>query len=78
MYDLFVRVPSSVDFLRDAISERIKSSGNQLISNQVSGQADPPAFVGFLRLRDKFAQLRRHRLGRKEGGKRMRESFENS
>jgi len=78
MYDLFVRVPSSVDFLRDALSERIKSSGNQLISDQVSGQADPPAFVrGVLQLRDKFEQIVETSFGgEKKAVKRMRESFE--
>jgi len=78
MYDLFVRVPSSVDFLRDALSERIKSSGKQLIADQVSGQADPPAFVrGVLALRDKFEQIVETSFrGEKKSVKRMRESFE--
>jgi len=78
MYDLFVRVPSSVDYLRDALSERIKSSGKQLIADQVSGQSDPPAFVrGVLQLRDKFANIVETSFrGEKKAAKRMRESFE--
>ena len=78
MYDLFVRVPSSVDFLREALSERIKSSGKQLIVDQVSGQSDPPSFVrGVLQLRDKFEKIVEFSFrGEKKAAKRMRESFE--
>lgn len=78
MYDLFVRVPSSVDYLREALSERIKSSGKQLTADQVSGQSDPPAFVrGVLQLRDKFANIVETSFrGEKKAAKRMRESFE--
>jgi hypothetical protein len=52
MYELFVRVPASVDYLRDALADRIKTTGKQLIADQVSGQADPAAFVrGVLQMR---------------------------
>jgi cullin 3 len=78
MYDLFVRVPQSVDFLRDALADRIKATGKQLIADQVSGQADPPAFVrGVLQLRDKYEQIVETSFrGEKKAVKRMRESFE--
>lgn len=78
MYDLFVRVPQSVDFLRDALAERIKGAGKQLIADQVSGQADPPAFVrGVLQLRDKYERIVETSFrGEKKSVKRTRESFE--
>ena len=78
MYDLFIRVPSSVDFLRDALAERIKSSGKQLIADQISGQSDPPAFVrGVLQLRDKIEKIVEISFhGENKAAKRMRESFE--
>jgi cullin 3 len=78
IYDLFVRVPQSVDYLRDALAERIKATGRQLTSDQISGQADPPAFVrGVLQLRQKFEQIVKVSFrGEKKSVKRMRESFE--
>lgn len=78
MYDLFFRVPQSVDFLRDALSDRIKMVGKQLTADQVSGQADPPAFVrGVLMLRDKYERIVEVSFrGEKKSAKRMRESFE--
>jgi cullin 3 len=78
IYDLFVRVPQSVDYLRDALAERIKATGRQLTSDQISGQADPPAFVrGVLQLRQKFEQIVEVSFrGEKKSVKRMRESFE--
>lgn len=78
MYDLFVRVPQSVDYLRDALADRIKSAGQQLIADQVSGQADPPSFVrGVLLLRDRYERIVVTSFrGEKKAVKRMRESFE--
>lgn len=78
MYDLFVRIPQSVEFLRDALAERIKAAGRQLIADQMSGQADPPAFVrGVLQLRDKYEQIVEVSFrGEKKAMKRMREAFE--
>jgi cullin 3 len=57
MYDLFVRVPASVDNLREALAERIKADGKALISDQEKGSSDPPAFVrGVLTMRDRYDQ----------------------
>lgn len=78
MYDLFIRVPSSVDNLREALVERIKSDGKSLISDQEKGASDPPAFVrGVLAMRDRYDQTVTVSFrGEKRARKRMRESFE--
>jgi len=78
MYDLLVRVPSSVDFLRDALSERVKTDGSALIADQERGQADPPAFVrGVLKMRDRYGNVVSTAFrGEKRAAKRLRESFE--
>ena len=78
MYDLFARVPSSLDFLRDALAEQIKSSGKQLIVDQISGTANPSSFVrGVLQLRTKYEQIVSISFrNEKKVMKRMREAFE--
>jgi cullin 3 len=78
MYDLFVRVPSSVDFLREALADRIKADGKMLISDQEKGASDPPAFVrGVLTMRDRYDKILDTSFrGEKKARKRMRESFE--
>ena len=78
MYDLFARVPASLDFLRDAVAEQIKSSGKQLIMDQISGTANPSSFVrGVLQLRTKYEQIVNVSFrNEKKVMKRMREAFE--
>jgi cullin 3 len=78
MYDLFVRVPSSVDYLREALADRIKTDGKSLISDQEKGASDPPAFVrGVLAMRERYDQVVTVSFrGEKKARKRMRESFE--
>jgi cullin 3 len=78
MYDLFVRVPSSVDNLRDALADRIKTDGRSLIADQEKGAADPAAFVrGVLAMRDKYDRIVSVSFrNEKKAQKRMRESFE--
>lgn len=78
MYDLFVRVPSSVDNLRDSLSDRIKRDGRKLIEDQQKGSSDPPAFVrGVLAMRERFENVVSTSFrGEKKAQKRMRESFE--
>lgn len=73
MYDLFVRVPQSVDYLRDALADRIKSFGEQLIQDQKTGQADPPSFVrGVLELRDRHQKIVEYSFrGEKKTAKRL-------
>jgi cullin 3 len=78
MYDLFVRVPSSVDFLRDALCDRIKAESKALIADQEKGAADPPAFVrGVLRMRDRYQKVLQVGFrDEKRTQKRLKESFE--
>lgn len=78
MYDLFVRVPSSVDFLRDALCDRIKTEGKALISDQEKGAADPPAFVrGVLGMRERYHKVLQVGFrDEKKTQKRLKESFE--
>jgi len=78
MFDLLVRVPSSVDYLREALADRIKKDGKSLISEQEKGASDPPAFVrGVLAMRGRYDQIVTVSFrGEKKARKRMRESFE--
>ena len=78
MYELLVRVPSSVDFLRDALAERVKTDGAALIADQERGEADPSAFVrGVLRMRDRYGDVVAKAFrGEKRAAKRLKESFE--
>mmetsp|Transcript_5420 Transcript_5420/g.8881 ORF Transcript_5420/g.8881 Transcript_5420/m.8881 type:complete len:758 (+) Transcript_5420:147-2420(+) len=78
MYDLFARVPSSVDSLRDALADRIKADGKALISDQEKGAADSSAFVrGVLSMRDRYHQVVTVSFREeKRAQKRMKESFE--
>ncbi len=78
MYDLFARVPSSVDFLRDALCERIKADGKALIADQDRGDTTPSAFIkGLLAMRAKFTNVAEVAFrGEKKVLKRLKESFE--
>eukprot|EP00978_Attheya_sp_CCMP212_P043078 scaffold274761_cov49-Attheya_sp.AAC.1 len=78
IYALFVRVPSTVDFLRDALSERIKADGLSFIADQKTGAAEPPAFVkGVLRMRERNEKIVMQAFqGEKKAMKRLKESFE--
>lgn len=78
MYDLFVRVPASVDYLRDALADRVKSDGRALIHDQERAAADPPAFVrGVLKMRDRYTDVVQTAFrGEKRAQKRLKESFE--
>jgi cullin 3 len=78
LFDLFVRVPSSVDYLRDALADRIKTDGKTLMSDQEKGISDPAALVkGVLTMRSKFNQVVKVCFrDEKKAQKRLRESFE--
>jgi len=78
MYDLFVRVPTSVDFLRDAFCERIKMDGKALIADQDRGDISPSAFIeGLLKMRQKYMNIADNAFrGEKKIHKRLKESFE--
>lgn len=78
MFDLFVRVPNSVDSLRDALADRIKGDGKTLIADQEKGTADASTFVrGVLSMRDRYQNVVNVSFrGEKRAQKRMKESFE--
>ena len=78
MYDLFSRVPSSVNHLRDALSERIRLDGRALVRDQENNVAPPSAFVkGVLDMRERFAAVVNDAMkGEKRAQKRMKEAFE--
>jgi len=78
IYSLFARVPSSVDFLRDALSERVKSDGKALILDQERGIADSPTFVrGVLQMRERYGKVVEIAFqGEQKAAKRLKESFE--
>lgn len=78
MYDLFSRVPSSVNHLRDALSERIRLDGRALVRDQETNVSPPAAFVkGVLDMRERFhAVVSTAMRGEKKAQKRMSEAFE--
>ncbi|KAL7505493.1 hypothetical protein ACHAXN_003192 [Cyclotella atomus] len=78
MYDLFSRVPSSVNHLRDALSERIRIDGRSLVRDQETNAAPPATFVkGVLAMRERFGVVVAESLrGEKKSQKRMKEAFE--
>ncbi len=78
VYDLFSRVPSSVNHLRDALGERIRLDGRALVRDQETGVAPSASFVkGVLDMRERFAAVVGDAMrGEKKAQKRMREAFE--
>jgi len=78
IYDLFVRVPSSVDFLRDALADRVKTAGKALTVDQERGVSDPTTFVrGVLKMRDTYGEVVEKAFrGEQKAVKRLKESFE--
>jgi cullin 3 len=78
MYDLFVRVPSSVDNLRDALADRIKADGKAFDQRSRKGCC---GFIclcrGVLSMRNRYHKIVTVSFrGRREAQKRMKESFE--
>ena len=78
MYDLFSRVPSSVNHLRDALSDRIRLDGRALVRDQETNVSPPSAFVkGVLDMRERFGVVVADAMrDEKRAQKRMREAFE--
>jgi len=78
MYDLFSRVPTCLDHLRDALSERVKADGKSLISDQEKGVSDLSVFVrGVLKMRERYILIVDHAFrGERKAVKRLKESFE--
>ena len=58
IYDLFARVPDTVDFIRDTLSNCVKQAGDSLINDFERGAADAGSFVrGVLALREKYSHI---------------------
>ncbi len=78
MYDLFVRVPTSVDFLRDSLCERVKADGKALIEDQKRGDTSPSMFIKeLLKLRENFTNIAEVAFSNENKVlKRLKESFE--
>lgn len=79
MYDLFVKVPESVDDLRNALCERVKEDGAALIADQERGVSDPSSFVqGVLKMNERYTSIVDGAFrGEPKAKKRLKESFEN-
>lgn len=57
MYELFVRVPATLEELRGAMSEYVKAAGRALVADQ-ERERDPVVFVkSLLEMRDKFDRI---------------------
>jgi cullin 3 len=78
MYNLFTQVPESVDYLRDALCDRVKADGKLLFSDQDKDASDPSTFVrGVLKMREKYVNIVDTSFrGEKKAMKRLKESFE--
>lgn len=78
MFDLFSRVPSSVQYLRDSLCQQITFDGKALISEQERGVSDPPSFVrGVLKMNKKYSTYADVAFrGELIAKKRLKESFE--
>mmetsp|Transcript_13037 Transcript_13037/g.24484 ORF Transcript_13037/g.24484 Transcript_13037/m.24484 type:complete len:754 (-) Transcript_13037:41-2302(-) len=79
MYDLFVKIPASLDDLRNALCERVKEDGSALVADQERGVSDPSLFVqGVLKMNDRYSSIVDYAFrGEPKAKKRLKESFEN-
>ncbi|GMI09838.1 hypothetical protein TrRE_jg4936 [Triparma retinervis] len=77
MYDLFCRVPSTVDVLRDAVSSHVKKTGKGLVADQERVK-EPLVFVkGVLAMRDKYDKIIEVSFrAEKKAAKKLKEAFE--
>jgi len=78
MYDLFVRVPSTVERLRDALANKVKEDGKRLVSDQQKGVANASAFVrGVLEMRERYGKVVKIAFREEtRSRKKLKESFE--
>jgi len=78
MYDLLVRVPTTVDYLRDALGNAVKSDGKALLVDQERGVADSTTFIkGMLGMRERYMNVVQYAFrGEKKTSKRLKESLE--
>jgi len=78
IYELFLRVPSTVDFIRDTLSNCVKQAGDSLINDYERGSADAATFVrGVLSLRQKYSYIVEKSLSsEKKSQKKLKEALE--
>jgi len=78
MYDLFSRVPNTVDLLRDALANAVKVDGRALLKDQERGVADSTTFIkGILSTRERYSEVVSYAFrGEKKTSKRLKESLE--
>eukprot|EP00590_Aulacoseira_subarctica_P003713 CAMPEP_0172414624 /NCGR_PEP_ID=MMETSP1064-20121228/1267_1 /TAXON_ID=202472 /ORGANISM="Aulacoseira subarctica , Strain CCAP 1002/5" /LENGTH=805 /DNA_ID=CAMNT_0013151379 /DNA_START=42 /DNA_END=2459 /DNA_ORIENTATION=- len=78
MYDLFSRVPATVDLLRDALGNAVKTEGRALLQDQERGVSDSTTFIkGILNTRERFSEVVSYAFrGEKKTSKRLKESLE--
>jgi len=77
MYDLFSRVPATLEVLRDAVSEYVKVVGRSLVTDQERVK-DPVVFVkGVLGMREKYDRIVHVSFrGEKKAQKKLKDAFE--
>lgn len=77
MYLLFARIPSTLEELRGAMAEYVKSAGRELVADQERVR-EPVVFVkGLLDMRDKFDRIVSDAFqGEKAAQKKLQEAFE--
>ena len=77
MYDLFTRVPHTLECLREAVCEHVKRTGRELVSDQERIK-DPVEFVkGLLQMRDKYDRVVSDAFrAEKKAQKKLKEAFE--
>jgi cullin 3 len=77
MYNLFSRVPSTLDFIRDSLSEYVKKAGLEIVADQETVR-DPIQFVQrMLELKEKFDKIIKESFrDDKKFLKRLKEAFE--
>lgn len=78
MYDLFSRVPNTVDLLRDALANAVKVDGRALLKDQERGVSDSITFIkGILSTRERYSEVVSYAFrGEKKTSKRFKESLE--
>lgn len=77
MYDLFSRVPSTLDCLRDCMCDYVRKAGRELVTDQERVK-EPVAFVkGLLDMRDKYDRLVTEAFrSEKKSQKKLKDAFE--
>jgi cullin 3 len=77
MYDLFTRVASTVEILRDAVCDHVKKTGRALVTDQERVKDPVVFFKGVLAMREKYDRIVDVSFrGEKKAQKKLKEAFE--